>query len=114
MWLRQEKVKLDGWFFAGKLKVVKTNDVIGGEGAPNVDLEGRGSDSFVAVIEKVAQNVKEGRLIGDHLLKLALKRMGFTQLCITEQNLEYVLLFKVGLGNVPRAGLTIMQTRQSA
>ena len=74
MRLRQEEVKLDGRFFAAKLEVVEADDVIGGEGASNVDLEGRGSDSFVAVIEKVAQNVKEGRLIGDHLLKLALKR----------------------------------------
>jgi hypothetical protein len=73
MRLGQKKIKLDGRFFTAKLEIVEADDVIRGESSPNVDLKGCGSDSFVAVIEKVAQNVKEGRLIGDHLLKLALK-----------------------------------------
>jgi hypothetical protein len=82
MRLRQQEIKFDGRFFAAELKVVESDDVIGGEGSTDVDLEGRGSDSLVAVIEKVSQHVEQRRLVGDHLLELTLSDISFADVKI--------------------------------
>jgi len=73
MRLRQEEVELDGRLLVAQLKVVEADDVIGGEGPSNVDLQGRGSDPVITVVEEIAQDVEQGRLVGDHLLQLALR-----------------------------------------
>ena len=74
MRLRQQEVELDGRLLVAQLEVVEADDVIGGEGSANVDLEGRGSNPVVGVVEEVAQDVEKRRFVGDHLLKFALER----------------------------------------
>ena len=72
MRLRQQEVKFNCRFFAAQFEVVEADDVIGSEGSTDVDLKSRGPDSLVAVVEEVAQDVEQRRLVGDHLLQLAL------------------------------------------
>ena len=74
MRLRQQEVELDSRLLVAQLEVVEADDVIGGEGSANVDLEGRGSNPVVGVVEEVAQDVEKRRFVGDHLLKFALER----------------------------------------
>ena len=63
MRLRQQEVELDSRLLVAQLEVVEADDVIGGEGSANVDLEGCGSNPVVGVVEEVAQDVEKRRFV---------------------------------------------------
>lgn len=65
----KEELELDAAEAPRQPLVLETLNVVGDEGSPDVDLQGRLLHPVLSVVEELSEDVKYGGLIRDHLLK---------------------------------------------
>ena len=69
MRVRKKELELDAAQSPGEPLVLETLNIVRDKRPPDVDLQGRLLHPLLGVVEELSENVKDCRLISDHLLK---------------------------------------------